>query len=199
MADVNIYIIDDKEFDLTMWVDSALTWGDVGVQSIADMVKKVLKICEEEKSKIGRLTIVGHGNEYGQFVGRDWLGDFANVVAGGLDSSIPLYRADLVKLRGHFGKTGEVILGGCRVGRNSSLLLRLSDIWMVPVSAFTAYQRPVLPGDESGQTTCYITCTRQGRTFADSFDDVQDKIIEWKHENMRRLSNGWAARRAKFK
>ena len=67
----------------------------------------------------------------------------------------------------------------CQQGRNGSFLLAISNIVNVPVTGFTALQRPVLPGDEGGRTTCYITCARGARTMADSVDDVQIKIMDW--------------------
>jgi hypothetical protein len=77
-------------------------------------------------------------------------------------------------------------MGGCRQGTNSMLLLDLSTILCVRVSGFTAMQRPAIPGDEGGRTTCYISCTRQGRSRADDFDDAARKVREWLRDTIAR-------------
>ena len=167
MAVVDFYVIADKEFDITMWIDGALTVGDVGINSVADMVDKLTKKCATG-DKIGTLQIFGHGNDNGQYIGENWVSKF----------SLPGVAADLRKLRPHFGRGAEVIMAGCQQGQNGGLLLALSDLLNVRVSGFTALQRPALPGDEGGRTTCFITCTREGQTTADEVDKVQMIIME---------------------
>jgi hypothetical protein len=173
MAIIDVYVIDDSKFDLTMFLDSALTWGDVGIKNIKDMADKLAGLCSRG-NRIAELTIVGHGNELGQYVGTDWLSN----------DSLPSYRPQLRRLTTLFVRTGSarsahVTMGGCQQGRNGGLLLGLSDIWNVPVSGYTALQRPGVPGYEGGKTTCYLTCARQGRTTADKVDEIQLKIMEW--------------------
>jgi len=171
MAIIDVYVIDDNKFDLTMYLDATLTWGDVGIKSIKDMANKLVKLCAKG-DRIAELTIVGHGNALGQHIGTDWLSY----------DSLKSHRAQLVRLTPLFAKSGRaahVVMGGCRQGRNGGLLLGLSNIWNVPVTGYTALQRPAAPGYEGGKTTCYITCTRQGRTTADKADKVQLKIMQW--------------------
>lgn len=168
MAEIDVYIIADDQFDLTMALDAKLTWGDVGVQNVRDMVSKILKMTSQG-DRIRELRIVGHGNESGQYIGADWIS---------LDT-IDIYRSQLVRIAPFFALKANVIMGGCRMGRNGGLLLKLSEIFNVPVSGFTAFQRPALPGDEGGRTTCYITCTREGKTTADSFDEYQEKFMNY--------------------
>lgn len=174
MADLDVYVISDHKFDPVTWIDSALTWGDVGVLGIRDMVTKLQRICANG-DRIAELRIVGHGNELGQFVGRDWL----------CREVVRHWRSELSKMTPLFGVKRHVIMGGCRQGRNSGLLLALSNIWNVPVSGFTALQRPPLPGDEGGRTTCFITCTRSGYTFADHFDKLQLAVMAYAREAAR--------------
>lgn len=177
MAAIDVYVIDDSSFDLTMFIDSALTWSDVGVKNLKDMVDKLVKLCLKG-DRIAELRIVGHGNDLGQYVGSDWL----------TQDSLTTHRAQLARLCPLFVRVGQsakrahVVMGGCQQGRNGGFLLAISNILNVPVSGFTALQRPVLPGDEGGKTTCYITCNRQGRTAADTFDDAQLKVTRWLRE-----------------
>lgn len=174
MATIDVYVVDDSSFDLTMWIDSALTWGDTGVQSVVDMVAKVNRLCSNG-DRIATLTIVGHGNEEGQYIGREWV----------TQKSLSTHRPSLAQLARLFSRPGQVVMGGCRQGRNGAFLLALSDILNVPVVGYTALQRPGVPGPEGGSTVCYITCTRSGRTSADSFDEVQLSVMDW----FRRLAN----------
>jgi len=175
MEILDVYVIDDSSFDLTMFLDSALTWGDTGIKNTKDMADKLVKLCIGG-DRIAELRILGHGNDTGQYVGSDWLEK----------SNLGQYREQLarisplfVRLQNSSTRRAHVTMGGCRVGRNGSFLLALSEIWNVPVSGFTALQRPGVPGDEGGRTTCYITCAKGGRTTADSIDDVQLRIMEW--------------------
>ena len=167
MAEINVYMVDDHKFDPAMWIDQLFTWGDVKINGVRDMVSKLIKLCARG-DKIAELTIVGHGNEYGQWVGQDWL----------CQEVVWAWRSELVKMNSLFGKNRHVIMGGCRQGRNAGLLLALADIWIAQVSGYTALQRPVLPGYEGGRTTCFLTCTRSGYTFADHCDEVQLDVME---------------------
>ena len=160
--EVNVYVFSDHKFDIVMWIDSALTLGEQGVLSIRDMVAKLQKLCADG-TRIGELRILGHGNQNGQYIGSDWLEI----------GTLPSHQTDLAKLAPLFGPHGQVVMGGCRVGRATELLLALSNLWHVPVSGFTALQRPPIPGDEGGRTTCLVKCNSAGYTFADSFDDKQ--------------------------
>ncbi|MFC1642863.1 hypothetical protein ACFL5O_09310 [Myxococcota bacterium] len=67
MAVIDVYVIDDSTFDLTMFMDAALTWGDVGIRNVKDMVNKLCLTGD----RIAELRIVGHGNETGQYIGSD--------------------------------------------------------------------------------------------------------------------------------
>jgi hypothetical protein len=174
MPTINAYVIDDSKFDLAMFIDGKLTRGSVGIKGVADMVERVTQLCVDGR-KLAELRVVGHGNEMGQYIGSDWLS---------LDT-LPLHRGALMRLTPLFvrgseeGRRAHLIMGGCRQGRNGGLLLAISDIVNVPVSGFTALQRPPLPGDEGGMTTCYLTCNREGQTVADRLDEVQLKIMKW--------------------
>jgi len=160
MAEIDFYVVDDSAFDIVMFLDSSVTFGDVPIKTVKDMVVKILKSCARG-NKIAELRIVGHGNEYGQYIGSDWVDS----------STVRKYRSDLVRLAPFFGKAGHVIMGGCKVGQNGALLVTLSDYFNVPVTGYTASQRPLIPGDEGGSTTCYLTCTRSGKRGFDYLDN----------------------------
>jgi hypothetical protein len=153
MPDIDVYCVSANESDVVMWIDSAVTPRDVPILSVSDMVTKLVArfgTSAGRGDKIGELRIVGHGNAYGQYVGADWLDN----------TSLRSFRSEFARLRSLFGRSGLITLGGCLVGRNGGLLVALSDITNVPVRAFTASQRPLVPGDEGNETRCYITCTR---------------------------------------
>jgi Domain of unknown function (DUF4347) len=153
MAEIDVYCVSDDHPDVVMWIDSALTPSDVPIKNVADMVFKLVARFGTKVGAgdcIGELRIVGHGNEYGQYMGSDWIDN----------KSIEKFRPQFSKLMRLFGRNGLITLGGCRVGRNGSLLVKLSDMTNVPVRAFTASQRPAVPGDEGNETKCYITCAR---------------------------------------
>ena len=147
--------------DFVLWLDAALTWGEVEINGVADMVAKVpMQLGKEQR--LGTLTIVGHGNAVGQYVGGDWISDMTvNGHAVSLQKLAPLF--DKAK--------GRVVLGGCQVGAASVLMCRLSDIFGIPVVGFTANQRPALPGDEGAEATCrHKVYTRGESTFMDWID-----------------------------
>ena len=153
MSEIDVYCVSADHPDVVMWIDSALTPRDVPITSVADMVFKLVGRFGTKagrSDRIGELRIVGHGNEYGQYIGSDWIDH----------STIGKFLPQFSKLIGVFGQNGLITLGGCLVGRNGSLLLKLSDMTNVPVRAFTASQRPLVPGDEGNETRCYITCAR---------------------------------------
>jgi len=182
----DITVIDDTNLHIERWLlpllagDSALAHP---IQSVADMVSHIEHLCSPVhhwffqgllnlpplRKRVQTLTIIGHGNETGQQVGNDWI----------CYESLKDYRSEFVKLTPLFGDKGEIILGGCRVGRAAPVLLGLSDIVGRPVSGYSALQRPHLPGYEGGRTTCFLTCTREGFTTADKFDEVQLRLIEY--------------------
>jgi hypothetical protein len=78
MAVIDVYAIDDSSFDLTLFLDRALTWGDVGIRNLKDIVDKLTKLCANG-DRIAELRIVGHGNDLGQHIDdvrleiRDWF------------------------------------------------------------------------------------------------------------------------------
>ncbi len=154
MAVLDITVIDESKFDLVNWRAGAVRLGEVGITGVADMVSTIAKRCAG-KDRIGELDIIGHGNAYGMYFGSDWI-DMKTIAA---------HRAQLGRLCPLFAPSprGIATLGGCKMGQNGTLLLELSFIWNVPVRAYTAYQRPLIPGGEGSETRCYITCTRGSR------------------------------------
>src|SRR5260370_889384 len=77
--------------------------------------------------RIGTLQIVGHGAEEAQFIGEDWVSN----------DTLSDVSPDLRRLAPWFARGGEVIMGGCRQGRNGTLLLWFSNAFGVPVSGYT--------------------------------------------------------------
>ena len=163
----DVYVIDASKPDTVMWVDSALTYGDVGIKSVADMVSTVQALAK--KKKVRELRIMGHGNVYGQWVGSDWLSL----------ATLPTHRPELLKLVHCFGSGGFITMAGCEQGNNGGFLLEISNITGVPVQGFTAMQRPTLPGDEGGVTRCFITCARGPTTGSDTFDKILGQGSRW--------------------
>lgn len=151
MANIDVYCVSADHPDLVMWIDSLVTPRDVPIISVSDMVNKLVARFGSSSDRIRELRIVGHGNDYGQYIGADWIDN----------STLRNFRSQLHRLTGLFATSESLItLGGCKVGRNGSLLVELSNITNVPVRAFTASQRPLVPGDEGNETICYITCAR---------------------------------------
>lgn len=165
MSRINIYCVDESGSDVVMWLDSFFTFGEIGITGVTDMVEKIERRCAGG-DRLGELRIIGHGNALGQYVGAEWLSE----------QSLPNHRAALVRLAPLFAHAtastpgGLVTLGGCLVGHATGLMLRLSDIFNVPVRAFRASQRPLIPGDEGSEVQCYITCTRESRRGFDYLD-----------------------------
>ena len=133
------------------------------------MVNKIVNNCINTNDQIACLRIVGHGNARGQYIGRDWVSE----------QNLGKYQDMLEQLNSLFDiDLGEVIMGGCQQGQNGAFLLALSNIWGVPVSGFTAMQRPLIPGDEGSRTTCFITCRRSAETGWDEFDEGVAALVD---------------------
>lgn len=108
------------------------------------------------------MGIVGHGNLEGQWIGNDWIDS----------GSVSWQRIHFEKLRTYFGYNGLVTLGGCQVGINKMLLQKMSSYVGVPVRAFTANQRPLVPGDQGSETKCYyLSCTQGKKSGFDYLDN----------------------------
>jgi hypothetical protein len=166
MGDVDIYCIGKTEdFDFTTFAANVVHPLALSIGSVADMANQVVLACKSAAAKLAELTIVGHGDPLGQYIGGDW------VDKGSLGS----FRTGLVRLQPLFGRDGLVTLGGCEQGQNGAFLLALSDMLNVPVRGFTAYQRALWPGNQGSETRCYLTCTRGQR---DAWDDYIDPGIK---------------------
>jgi hypothetical protein len=164
MGNIDIYVIDNKA-DFVLAADRALTIGDVGISSVRDLVAKVGTECRDG-DKVRELRIVGHGNEYGQFIGADWVGD----------RNVHAFAVHWGRLKTYFDPScGLVTLGGCKVGQAELLLLKMSHYLGVPVRAFRTFQNPVIPGDEGGETRCvYYGCTRTTKNYTVYDEDAKN-------------------------
>jgi hypothetical protein len=102
---------------------SFLSWGHKScrVDSVSDMVSKVLKIAGGEK--IEKLAIVGHGRPGWQSVGCGRMSDatgykslqFVEGTAPAPPTLVGAAAMEIPKLAGHFTNNGMVILAGCNV------------------------------------------------------------------------------------
>jgi hypothetical protein len=133
----------------------------LSIANVADMADKVVWVCRSSGKRLGELTIVDHGSAWGQWMGSDWV-DL---------KSLPTFQNHLQKLAILFGEEGLVTLGGCQQGQNDVLLTALSKILNRPVRGFTAYQRPLAPGNQGAETRCFVTCAR-------GEPDIWDKYID---------------------
>jgi hypothetical protein len=156
-----LYFIDATRSDSTMKLDRWLTPGHQGITSVLDMVRKAQAQCMDG-SRIKSLTISGHGNQDGMWVGNDWLGY----------TTLWKHRGALNALIRFFAPNAIVELGGCKVGRDQTFLQQLSGVLGgVKVRAFSASQRPGIPGDEGGARTCvFENCTYTGEGLTEPMD-----------------------------
>ena len=168
MGLIDIYCVADHEFDKTMWMDSLLTPGDVGIVSVADMVARVRVRCAGG-DRIRELRVVGHGDGWGQWFGADWVNE---------QKATHVFRPQFEQLRGLFGPGGFMTLGGCDVGEAGGLLRELWAIVGVPVQAFMAKQYPVVPGDEGRRRRCSERCEVSGSQAWEHVDTVLDPLRE---------------------
>ncbi|GEM_PF-3168133 len=146
------------DWDPVLAVAGVLTIGEIEVNGISDMVER-LEGQVGPYGRIGALDITGHGNNQGMFIGRDFLSL----------RSLPQHRMTLSRLTTLFDRDplALVTLGGCNVGKNGPLLLALSRLWDgVRVRAFTARQRPVVPGHQGGEQVCWRNNHSYGCTFS---------------------------------
>lgn len=150
MGNIDIYVIDNSP-GIIMTIGRALSIGSIGITSVRSMVEQVGIACKGV-DKVRELRISGHGDEDGQFIGDDWVGE-ANIHA---------FAADLAKLKTYFDPScGLVTLEGCKVGQAELLLVKMSHHLGVPVRGFRTFQNDFIPGDEGGETRCiYYSCTR---------------------------------------
>jgi hypothetical protein len=168
MGNINIYVIDSSS-NFVLAADRALTFGDVGIKGVADLVTQVGKECKGG-DKVQELRIVGHGSQYGQYIGGDWVGD----------SNVHMFAVHWAKLKTYFDPScGLVTLGGCKVGQAELLLVKMSHYLGVPVRAFRTFQNPIIPGDEGGETRCtYYDCTRTTKG-ATVYDERSNNAFGW--------------------
>jgi len=161
MADsIDLYFISDPgHFDGFLSSTSLFHPTASRMKTVSDMIDQIVPACKT--AKLGELTVVGHGNPFGQYVGTDWLDK----------DTLESFRSSLKRLVPLWGSDSLLTMGGCEQGQNGSFLLALSDIVDVPVRGFTALQRSFVPGNQGGETKCYLTCARSERTFWDKYID----------------------------
>lgn len=160
MAKISIVVVSDKgSTDGFYFLQGLMNVGESYATGIANMVTLIKDLCKGG-DKIVSLTIHGHGNETGQYIGTDWLDT----------GTLAQYRASLLELAPLFDADAVVTLGGCNVGHAEALLQQLSDLLGVTLRAGTASQL-AFPGVEGGVRTCKLKmCEYGGPGFWDKFD-----------------------------
>jgi hypothetical protein len=161
MAKLDIVVVSDPgKFDGFYFLQGVMNVGEGYATDVASMVKYVLTHVESGDTIVA-LTIHGHGNGNGQYIGKDWLSP----------ASFPAYKEELAKLKLHFDKDAVVTLGGCNVGHAENLLKLLSQFWGgVAVRAGTSKQM-AFPGLEGGVKSCRVNICSGGEPgFWDKFD-----------------------------
>ena len=134
--------------DVTDWLVSAFQGHEIELDSIRDMVDKVLAELGPSK-KIKHFWIDSHGSPGAMYLGSDTL------TAASLSST---HAAQFSRLRGRFSPTrGRITLGGCNVAASASgtaLLSGLAALLNVPVRGGADTQRPLIGGIEGPVTRC---------------------------------------------
>jgi len=163
----DITVLDASQSDAVTWLSGATTLGEVDIHSVKDMVNKLLARVKGQ-DRLRTLTIVGHGGRWGMYVGKDGLS---------LDT-LRSHDRELRRLNSLFAPSATVELGGCFVGRDPEFVRRLSAIWYgVTVKAYSAGQRPLIPGNEGGERSCVrMRCAYSGRTFVDKMDEFLNLV-----------------------
>ncbi|UCD75115.1 MAG: DUF4347 domain-containing protein [Phycisphaerales bacterium] len=178
MAKLDIVVVSDPgKFDGFYFLQSMMNIGEKHVTHTQTMVKQILDLTDSDNT-VAALTIHGHGNQTGQYVGRDWLDIY----------TLPKYREELAKLTPHFEEDAIVTLGGCNVGHAEALLQRLSELWGgIAVRAGTA-QQMAFPGIEGGIRSCKVNvCKYGGPGFWDKFDQKVRPRMDKKIGRLRQL------------
>ncbi|MEO1054847.1 MAG: DUF4157 domain-containing protein [Bacteroidota bacterium] len=139
-------------------VDNSDTYGTISgwtlsepvvIDSAESMVDGVLERIGDRQ--ISYLSITDHGNPNSLSIGNDWIS------ADNFDA----YASTLGRLNGHFASGAAVHLTHCKIGSNSEVLCKLSDLWGVNVYAGTGDDRTQIRHN-MGE---YMQCDPQGRYF----------------------------------
>ena len=128
--------------DTPTWMAMLRTNVPIGCFSLEEMVKKITILCGSGNREIRRLTIIGHGDRFHQSIGvHEIRPDIKNLKFGGQETQL------FKEIRKYFSKDGEIVLGGCEVGKTDKIVNALSLILSgIKVKAFSACQRPALMG-----------------------------------------------------
>jgi len=107
--------------DRANWWDAALRLGEIEVTGLGDLIDVAERACVRAKKrgkagKIRELTISGHGNSGGFYVGNDWI-DLESIVS---------YAGAFARLSKSLAPKASVRLQHCEVGRDEPLLIVLS-------------------------------------------------------------------------
>ena len=137
------------------------------IKNVSELVNILLLKCGTSSNHrvIKRLTIIGHGNPKGVFIGEDWVDD----------TTLSNFSNDLAKLVPFFSRAGDAVvtLFACMTGRNEKLLGLLSSLLGgVTVRAMTASQNAFIPSEQGSVTQCiYSQCSNSGRLVWDKTNE----------------------------
>jgi Domain of unknown function (DUF4347) len=159
-SEIDIAVVDAN--DVTGWLSSAVRGRAVEVDSIPDMVTKVLARLNPGQ-RIRRLYIDAHGSPGALYVGSGSGTAAASQLL--TTSTLSSHSANLGRWTGRFSSSAVVTIGGCQVAANAdgvALLSQLTALWRVPVRAGSDYQRPLIPGLEGPVTRCAPAASGSG-------------------------------------
>lgn len=148
------------------------------INGLDELENKIRILCGSGTREIGHLTIIGHGDGFHQNIGFNEL----RLGCKGFGQEGETFK----KMKPFFAQDAVIILGGCQVGQNDSIVNELSRILPgVRVRAFTAQQRPAFPGYLSSQGGLVESLNGRvvRRTLRNGFDvydnflfDILDKM-----------------------
>ena len=128
---VEVTVIDDS--DIVGWIAAFTRTGEVYMTNVRSMVANVLSVSSFRGRKISRLNILDHGNTQGIEIGNDFV----------TMRTLGRHRPQLAQLHGKFAAGGFVHIQHCEAGQNRTLVIRLAQIFGVPVYAGTGAHNPV--------------------------------------------------------
>ncbi|NQT38612.1 MAG: DUF4347 domain-containing protein [Planctomycetes bacterium] len=99
-----------------------VTSGERLITDTVDMVEQVVKLSRRQKAKVWHLTITGHGNPKGFYIGNDWVDEST------LTSSKGPIVTELKKLKSVFTTNAMVVIRACDTGESKGILRALSSV-----------------------------------------------------------------------
>ena len=135
MADsVDIYCIGKTaDFDFTTFASNVVHPLALSVTNVADMANQVVLKCKS--TKLGELTLVGHGNAFGQDIGTDWVDN----------KTLESFRTSLKRLVPLFGSDGLVTMEAASRARTAAFFSLFPTCSMFRYAASRLISEPSIP------------------------------------------------------